>query len=66
MLSVRAGAEPLDFQSKYYAIGLSRTAPRISHFVLDTLGQGRLAENPVLDAQESNITTWHCWQFLMT
>ena len=44
-----ASAAPVapEFQSKHYAIALSRTAPAFSLFSVDSLGQGRLDENPV-------------------
>ncbi|HEY3322650.1 MAG TPA: hypothetical protein VGP72_19500 [Planctomycetota bacterium] len=44
--SAMAG-EP-DFQSKYLAISLSPQAPAFSWFAVDSLGQGKLAHNPVL------------------
>ena len=37
-----------DFQSKYLAVGLSRSAPAFSVFAVDSLGQGKLDQNPVL------------------
>lgn len=37
-----------DFQSKHLAIGLSRSAPAFSVFEVDSLGQSKLAQNPVL------------------
>ncbi len=40
-------AEP-GFQSKHLAIGLSSTRPAFTWFSVDSLGQGKLAENPVL------------------
>jgi hypothetical protein len=43
-----AGATTPDFQSKYQAISLSRTAPVFTVFSLDSLGQGRTSANPVL------------------
>jgi hypothetical protein len=43
-----APAAPPDFQSKFLAVGLSRRAPAFSVFAVDSLGQGKLAPNPVL------------------
>lgn len=40
-------AEP-DFQSKHLSVGLSRTAPAFTWFTVDSLGQGKLNQNPVL------------------
>ena len=37
-----------DFQSQYFAVGLSRSAPAFSMFAVDSLGQGKLEQNPVL------------------
>jgi hypothetical protein len=37
-----------DYQSKYLAVGLSRLAPAFSVFAVDSLGHGKLAQNPVL------------------
>ena len=47
-LSVRAAAVVPDYQSRHLAIGWSRTAPAFSVFAVDSLGQGKLAQNPVL------------------
>ena len=44
--SACAAAE-VDFQSAYYAIGLSRTNPAIACLAVDGLGQGHLGQNPV-------------------
>ena len=41
-------AAEADFQSKHLAIGLSRTAPAFTVFAVDSLGQGKLDQNPVL------------------
>lgn len=41
-------AEP-DFQSKSLALGLSRSAPAFTVFAVDSLGQGKVAQNPVLE-----------------
>ena len=40
-------AEP-DFHSDFLSIGLSRTRPAFGFFAVDSLGQGKLASNPVL------------------
>ncbi len=45
--AVLQAAEP-GFQSKHLAIGLSPTRPAFTWFSVDSLGQGKLAENPVL------------------
>ena len=37
-----------DFQSKSLAVGFSRIAPAFRYFSVDSLGQGKLAQNPVL------------------
>ena len=37
-----------DFQSQHLAVGLSRGAPAFSLFAVDSLGQGKLDQNPVL------------------
>jgi len=37
-----------DYRSKYPAVGLSRSAPAFSFFSVDSLGQGKVALNPVL------------------
>lgn len=37
-----------DFQSAYYAVGLSRISPALSYFSVDSLGQGKLQHNPIL------------------
>jgi len=36
------------YQSQFLAVRLSPTAPAFSYFAVDSLGQGRLAQNPVL------------------
>ncbi len=46
------GAEP-DFRSKYLAVGLSRSEPAFSEFMVDSLGQGRMEMNPVLAESDS-------------
>jgi len=48
-----AAAAGTDFQSKYLAVGLSRHAPEFSVFAVDSLGQGKLAQNPVLPETRS-------------
>ena len=45
--TVVCGAVP-GFQSLHYAIGLSPTRPAFSWFGVDSLGRGRLEQNPVL------------------
>ncbi len=45
--TVLRAAEP-GFQSKHLAIGLSPTRPAFTWFAVDSLGQGKLADNPVL------------------
>jgi hypothetical protein len=37
-----------DFQSKHYAVGLAPECPAFSWFAVDSLGQGKLTQNPVL------------------
>lgn len=37
-----------DFHSQHLAVGWSRTAPAFDLFAVDSLGQGKLAQNPVL------------------
>jgi hypothetical protein len=37
-----------DFQSSHLAVGLSRTAPAFERFSLDSLGQGKVTNNPLL------------------
>ena len=39
---------PPDHQSKHLALGFSRTQPAFSWFSVDSLGQGKLEQNPVL------------------
>lgn len=39
-----------DFKSDYWAIGLARTTPAFTHFVIDPFGRGRFADNPVMPA----------------
>ena len=47
-LAALHAAEP-DFQSKHLSIGLSRSRPAFTVFAVDSLGQGKLDQNPVLD-----------------
>ena len=35
-----------DFRSGYLSVGLSRTAPAFREFDVDSLGKGKLADNP--------------------
>lgn len=42
------GATSPDYQSKYLAVGLSPLRPAFTWFAVDSLGQGKLAQNPVL------------------
>ena len=44
-----------DFHSKHLAIGLSRNAPGFSVFAVDSLGQGKLDQNPAI-ADEAAMT----------
>jgi hypothetical protein len=46
-LAVLHAAMP-DFQSQHLAVGLSRSAPAFSVFAVDSLGQGKLGQNPAL------------------
>jgi len=46
--TISAWASGPDFQSRFYAAGLSRSYPAFSFFAVDSLGQGRLEQNPVL------------------
>ena len=48
-------AIPPDYQSKHLALGLSPSRPAFTWFAVDSLGQGRLAQNPVL--VETNAVT---------
>lgn len=47
LLTAVQAAEP-DFHSQYLAVGWSRNAPAFSVFAVDSLGQGKLEQNPVL------------------
>lgn len=53
-LSALQAAEA-DFQSKHLAVALSRTTPAFSVFAVDSLGQGKLDQNPVL--AETNVVS---------
>lgn len=44
-----------DFESEYYAVGLSRTAPAFSFFAVDSLGKGDVHQNPVL-LEDATVT----------
>ncbi len=46
-LTIARATKP-DFHSKFLAVGLSRTRPAFSFFTVNSLGQGKLASNPVL------------------
>lgn len=52
-LLARAVGQGPDFESKHYAIGFSRTAPRFSYFSVDALGRGKLRQNPVLEESDA-------------
>jgi len=55
-IAVASGTEaPEDFKSKHLAIGLSRVSPSFSRFAVDSLGQGKLGQNPIL--AETNAVT---------
>ena len=45
---MNAHAVSPDYQSKHLAIGLSSTRPAFTWFAVDSLGQGKLQQNPVL------------------
>ena len=45
--TVLQGAGP-EFRSKHLAIGLAHSTPAFSVFAVDSLGQGKLEQNPVL------------------
>jgi hypothetical protein len=46
-LAAAGAAAEVDFQSAYYALGLSRTNPAIACLSVDCLGRGQLSQNPV-------------------
>ena len=48
VISVALHAAEPDFQSQHLAVGLSRSAPAFSVFAVDSLGHGKLDQNPVL------------------
>ena len=48
--ATNAGAAAADYQSKYVAVSLSPLRPAFTHFALDSLGRGRVQQNPVLAA----------------
>jgi len=52
---VNGNEAPEDFKSKHLAIGLSRVSLSFSRFAVDSLGQGKLGQNPVL--AETNAVT---------
>ena len=49
-----AKAVPPDFQSSYLAVGFERQAAEFSLFTVDGLGEGKLAENPVMPTGGTN------------
>lgn len=49
LAAVRAGAVKPDFQSKYLAVGLAPDRPAFSWLSVDSLGQGKLTGNPILE-----------------
>ena len=55
LVAGRAAGAQADFTSRYYAIGLSRTAPAFTAFALDSLGHGDVTANPVLAEGGTNI-----------
>lgn len=50
LLGFSEGTATSDFQSPYLALGLSQNTPTFSRFAVDSLGQGKVADNPVLVA----------------
>lgn len=50
-----APAPAPDLQSPFLALGLSPTQPAFTWFAVDSLGQGKLAQNPVLSAAAAAI-----------
>jgi hypothetical protein len=48
MMAAGLHATEPDFQSKHLSVVFSRTAPAFSFFSVDSLGQGKLDQNPVL------------------
>lgn len=51
-----------DFKSNHLALGLSPTAPAFRVFAVDSLGQGKVKDNPVLanDAALSGLELHGC------
>ena len=47
-LDLAARAAAPDFTSRFQAVGFSRSAPALSFFSVDSLGQGKVVENPIL------------------
>lgn len=47
-LAAAFGAAQPDFQSRYLALGFSRSAPAFNLFTVDALGQGEVSGNPAL------------------
>ncbi len=56
-LAVPVLAARPDFQSKFLAVGLTRTTPAFSAFAVDSLGQGKVEQNPVLQRTEMPQTS---------
>lgn len=50
-------AEP-GFKSKYYALGFSEGAVGFNYFSVDSLGQGKLSQNPVIENTPTSSTTF--------
>jgi hypothetical protein len=50
-----ANAAAPDFQSKYLAVGFDHNRPEFSWFTVDGLGEGKLADNPVLPTAQTNL-----------
>jgi hypothetical protein len=53
--ATNAGAAPPDYQSKHVAISLSPEQPAFTWFALDSLGQGKVEQNPVPAATSAVI-----------
>jgi hypothetical protein len=49
-----ARAEGPDYQSKYIAVGLSPVRPAFAWFAVDSLGQGKVRQNPILAPSDTN------------
>lgn len=43
-----ANETPEDFKSKYLVVGISRLSPSFARFAVDSLGQDKLGQNPIL------------------